>query len=124
MGSGTESSRAQRVRAALRAAERLDRQVVVPAVVLAELYRGPRHNQVVDSCLSREGAIEVRDTDRDLARLVGGVLASVGAASDDLVDAHCVATAVEAGRGLVLTGDVDDLRRLSAVYANVVVEPV
>jgi hypothetical protein len=40
-------------------------------VILAELYRGPRHSQLVDSCLSRETGVRIRDTDRRLARLVG-----------------------------------------------------
>ena len=40
------------VRAALEAARRLQRDVVVPAVILAELYRGRQHNQTVDACLS------------------------------------------------------------------------
>ena len=64
------------VKAALAAALRLRRDVVVPAVVLAELYRGPKHDAVVDALLARETAIAVRDTDRALARLVGGVLAA------------------------------------------------
>ena len=109
------------VRAALKAAHRLERSVVTPAVVLAELYRGPGHNAVVDACLSRETGIDVRDTDRSLARLVGGVLAGVGAGSEDLVDAHAVAVAVEAGGGVVLTGDPDDLQRLSSSFPNVTV---
>ncbi len=115
------STAALHVRAAMRAASRLDHPVTVPAVILAELYRGPRHNQVVDACLARETGIGVRDTDRSLARLVGGVLASAGASSEDLADAHCVATAVEAGRGSVLTTDEDDLARLAAAYSNVTV---
>ncbi|MGB6162622.1 MAG: hypothetical protein WCF33_16920 [Pseudonocardiaceae bacterium] len=41
-------------------------------VILAELYRGPRHNQFVDSCLSRETGVRILDTDRHLARLIGG----------------------------------------------------
>lgn len=113
-----------RVRAAMRAAEQLNQAVVVPAVILAELYRGPRHNQAVDAMLSRETGIDVRDTDRPLARLVGGVLASAGASSDDLADTHCVATAVETGRGAVLTGDEDDLTRLAAAYPNVTILPI
>jgi predicted nucleic acid-binding protein len=47
---GRPERRHQEVRAALRAAERLDREVAVPAVVLAELYRGPRHNQQAIFC--------------------------------------------------------------------------
>jgi predicted nucleic acid-binding protein len=118
---GRQTARNREVRAALRAAERLEREVVVPAVVLAELYRGPRHNQVVDACLSRETGLRVRDTDRPLARLVGGVLAAAGAGSEHLVDAHVVAAAVEAGGGLALTTDPEDLVRLAASYRNVTV---
>lgn len=115
----TRSSGFDEVRAAVVAARRLRRDVVAPAVILAELYRGPGHNQVVDSCLSRETGIRVRDTDRSLARLVGGVLAAAGAGSEDLADAHAVAVAMEGGGGVILTGDESDLERLAAPYANV-----
>lgn len=118
---GRTSHRKREVRAALRAAIRLHREVVVPAVILAELYRGPRHNQLVDACLSRETGISVRTTDRGLARLVGGVLSASGAGSDLLADAHVVATALDLGGGLCLTSDLDDLERLGAPYPNVTV---
>jgi hypothetical protein len=109
------------VRAALRAAARLRREVVVPSVILAELYRGPRHNPLVDACLSRETGIRVRDTDRPLARIVGGVLAAARAGSEHLADAHVIAAAVELGGGLALTTDAEDLGRLAAAYRNVMV---
>ena len=112
------------VRAALETAHRLRRDAVVPAVVLAELYRGPRLNQVVDACLSRETGLEVRETDRDFARLVGSVLAAARADSSSLVDAHCVAAAVEAGGGVVMTGDRDDLEHLAAPYPHIHVAPI
>jgi len=113
--------RSLEVRAALRAAARLHREVVVPSVILAELYRGPRHNSVVDACLSRETGIRVRDTDRSLARIVGGVLAAAQAGSEHLADAHVIAVAVELGGGLALTADAEDLNRLAASYRNVMV---
>ena len=113
--------RGREVRAALRAALNLDREVIVPAVVLAELYRGRHHNQVVDACLSRETGLRVRDTDRSLARLIGGVLAAANAGSDLLADAHAVAAVLEQGGGVVLTGDSDDLGRLAASYRNVLI---
>lgn len=94
---GQRGTRFQEVRAAVEAASRLRRDVVSPAVILAEPYRGPGQNQVVDSCLSRESSIDVRDTDREFARYVGGVLGATGADSSDLADAHAVAAAVEAG---------------------------
>lgn len=118
---GRPSRRSLEVRAALRAAARLRREVVVPTVILAELYRGSRHNSLVDSCLSRETGIRVRDTDRSLARLVGGVLAAAQAGSELLADAHVIAAAVELGGGLALTVDVEDLGRLAAAYGNVTV---
>jgi predicted nucleic acid-binding protein len=118
------SPRFREVRAALEAARRLQRDVVTPAVILAELYRGPGHNQVVDACLSRDTWIRVRDTDRSFARFVGGVLAAAGADSSHLADAHAVAAAVEAGGGLILTADEDDLTRLSASYPNVQVSKI
>ncbi len=108
----------------MRAADRLGRDVVVPTVILAELYRGRRHSQLVDSCLSRETGVRIRDTDRPLARLVGGVLAGASAGSDHLADAHVVAVAVESGGGLILTGDESDLGRLAAPYPNILVEPL
>ena len=107
------------VRAALEAARRLQRDVVVPAVILAELYRGRQHNQTVDACLSRETGIHVRDTDRPFARLVGGVLSAAKTGSKDMADAHVVAAAIDAGGGVILTGDEVDLQRLSAAYNNI-----
>lgn len=122
---GAASVRKQKVRRILRTAERLNRDVTVPSVVLAELYRGRGYNQLVDACLARESAsLDTRDTDRSLARLVGGVLAAAGADSNLIVDAHVVAAAVEAGGGVVVTGDRDDLARLAAPYPHVVVEAV
>jgi hypothetical protein len=107
------------VRAAVTAALRRQRNVVVPAVVLAEMYRGRHHNQVVDACLSRETGLMIRDTDRALARLVGGILTAADRGSADMVDAHVIGAAVECGGGVCLTGDPSDLEALAAPYANV-----
>ncbi len=93
--------------------------VVVPTVVLAELYR-PGRLAMVDSCLARSVAAPMcRDTDRPLARLVGGVLAAAGAGSEHLADAHVVATALEGGRAIIVTGDPDDIGRLAAPYPSI-----
>lgn len=103
------------------AAQRAEAEVVVPAVVLAELYR-PGRLAAVDSCLARSnGAPACRDTDRSLARTVGGVLAAAGAGSEMMVDAHVVATAVEGGRSMIVTGDPVDIERLAAPYQSVTV---
>lgn len=115
----------RRVRQALEAARRLRREAVVPTVVLAELYRGPGRDQGLDALLARESdGLVLRDTDRGMARLVGAVLATARRGSEQLVDAHAVAAAVEVGGGVVLTADHDDLVRLAAPYRTVVVERV
>jgi predicted nucleic acid-binding protein len=116
--------RFREVRAAMEAARRLRREVVTPAVILAELYRGPGHNQVVDACLSRETGILVRTTDRPFAKLVGAVLAAARAGSADIADAHAIAAAVEAGGGVIITGDENDVERLAAPYPNVHVRTI
>ena len=107
----------------LEAARRLERPVIVPTVILGELFRGAGHNAVIDACLSREGAaLSLRDTDRTLARIVGAVLAAAGARSSHLADAHVVAVALEAGGGVILTGDEDDMTRLAGAYGFVTIE--
>ena len=78
---------------------------------------------MVDALLSREeDSLVLRDTDRVLAHLVGGVLAGGGAGSEDLADAHVVAAAVESGGGVILIGDPKDLARLADPFRTVVVE--
>lgn len=114
-------ARAQRVRQALRAAVRHNREVICPAVILAELYRGAGRNHLVDACLSRETGIEIRTTDRTMARLVGSVLTAAGLGSAHLADAHVIAAVIEQGGGVALTGDLQDLERLAAAYRNVTV---
>lgn len=121
---GPDTDRQREVRAALRAALRLDRDVVVPTVVLAELYRGSHRSQALDACLARETGLVFRDTDRSLSRQVGGVLAAAGAGSEHIVDGHVVAVAVERGGGLVLTGDPTDLARLGASFGSVIVRTI
>ncbi len=122
---GPDSSRKQRVRRVLRVAQQLQRDVRVPAVVLAELYRGSGRNHLIDACLAREHpGLDVAPTDRALARLVGGVLTAAGASTPDMVDAHVVAVCVAAGGGVALTGDPADLERLAAAFPAVVIEPV
>ena len=118
---GLDSERKREVRRLMTAARRNSRRVLIPTVVLAELYR-PGHLALVDACLSRrEEAPICRDTDRSLARVVGGVLAAAGAGSEDLADAHVVATAIEGGRSVVVTGDVSDMSRLAAPFPSVTI---
>lgn len=115
----------RRVRQIMEASTRIRHEVVVPTVILAELYRGGGHNQMIDAMLSREvEGLALRDTDRNLARLVGAILSAAGAGSEDLADAHVVAVAAEAGGGVVVTGDPVDMTRLAAPYRTIVVEAI
>jgi len=122
---GPDSGAKRRVRRAMEAAARTGHEVVVPTLVLAELYRGAGRSQLVDALLARhEEAIACRDTDRNLARFVGAVLHTAGVGSEYIVDAHVVAIAAEAGGGMLLTSDAEDLGRLAAPYRSILVEPL
>ncbi|MFP3905908.1 MAG: PIN domain-containing protein [Acidimicrobiales bacterium] len=116
---GGRGRRLDQVRAALEAARRLKRDVIVPAVILVELYRSPNRNKALDSWINRDSWVWLRSTDREFARYVGSVLGAAGVGSEMLADAHTVAAAVEAGGGVVLTGDESDIERLAAPYPNV-----
>lgn len=107
---------------ALIAALAQDRDVVVPAAVLSELYRGGQHDQELDACLSRFPAIMVVDTDRQLAREIGHVLARAGRGSDDHVDASVVAVAARSAGAVIATSDVDGISALTAGLRGVRVE--
>lgn len=113
------SRRDDRARAALAAAWEAAAEVSIPAVVVAETVRGsgPRDapvNRVV-------GAVgDVAVADEATARVAGALLGAAG--SDATIDALVVATALERGGGVILTGDPDDLGRLAEGHADVVVE--
>lgn len=100
------------------------RDVLVPAAIMSELYRGGRHDQVVDACLSRFPAIVVVPTDQSLAREVGHLLARARRGSADHVDASVVAVAVQAGGGVIVTADIDDVTALSDGLAGIRVRAV
>lgn len=121
----------RKVRQAMEAARRLRRDVAIATGTLAELYRGAGRNQALDALLARQSGLArqsddglvLRDTDRSLARLIGAILAEARADSALFADAHPVAVAVEAGGGVILTADPDDLTRLAAPYRTIVIEP-
>lgn len=101
----------------------IGREILVPAVVCAEVCRGVARTRQVESFLARhslgrkqQSPIRIVDTDFSLARLVGTVLESSKAGSQDIVDAHVVAVCVSRGGGLIVTSDPDDLHRLSAPF--------
>ena len=122
---GSPSEAKRQVRQAMTAALRINRGVTIPTVILAELYRSASRNQMIDAMLSREEeGLDLRNTDRLLARLIGGVLSAANTGSEDLADAHVVACAIEGGGGVVMTIDEDDLNRLAAPYRSIFVQKI
>jgi predicted nucleic acid-binding protein len=109
------------VRAALRGAWAAGAEVLIPAAVLAEQYRGGRHDQVADSYLGRETGVEIVPTTRALARQIGHLLARAGRGSRDHVDATVVAVALAGGGGVIATGDPAELSALADGLVGVTV---
>jgi predicted nucleic acid-binding protein len=90
---------------------------VVPADVYAEWSRG--RSDVREEVLA---AVVVEDMPPLLCRAAGEALGAVRGSS--LVDAVVMASAALRGGGVVYTGDVDDLMRLTRHFPTVLVLPV
>ena len=108
----------QRARAVLAAAQEARVQVSIPSVVVAETVRGAATDAPVDRVLAAVGAVD--PADEAVGRTAGRLLGD--ARSSATVDAVVVATAVEAGGAVVLTGDPDDHTALADGHREVVVE--
>lgn len=89
--------------------------VVVPAVVVAEVVRDGPADAPVNWVLRRVD--EVAPLTEETARRAGRLLAAANSAAT--VDALVVAEAGRRGRGVVVTGDLQDLRALARGLANV-----
>ena len=96
------------------------RDIVVPALVCAEVCRTAARTRAVEAAVNRHDqtsgqrpAVQIVDTTFDLARSVGAILARSRATSADIVDAHVVAVAARHGGGLVVTSDPGDIARLA-----------
>jgi predicted nucleic acid-binding protein len=87
-------------------------RVTVPAPVVAEWRRGQR-----GPAASVLDAFDVEPIGRELARTAGEALARV-ARGPSAIDAMVMASAASRG-DRVLTGDLDDLERLRAVFPMV-----
>jgi hypothetical protein len=85
---------------------------VVPAPVYAEWWRG---KTAVREDLSKAFSLEPMSS--LLCRATGEALAAVRGAT--LVDACVMASAALRGGGIVYTADVDDLRKLQALFPTV-----
>jgi len=97
----------------IKAALQMGIDVTVPAVVLAEVWRGgpraARLARILSSCI-------VADTDESQALKAGEAIAQVSGAGT--VDALVMASAATRGDA-VLTGDFQDLSRLRAAFSAV-----
>jgi predicted nucleic acid-binding protein len=109
-----------RARAALAAVLEAGADVSVPAVVVAETVRDGAADAPVNRVLKAVGGIDVAD--EAIGRTAGRLLGSAGSAAT--VDAIVVATAIEAGGAVILTGDAGDLALLAADEPRVIIEPL
>jgi predicted nucleic acid-binding protein len=109
-----------RARAALAAALEAGADVSVPAVVVAETVREGPADAPVNRVLKAVGGIDVAD--EAIGRTAGRLLGSAGSAAT--VDAIVVATAIEAGGAVILTGDAGDLALLAADDSRAIIEPL
>jgi predicted nucleic acid-binding protein len=107
-----------RARAALAAAVEAGADVAVPSVVVAETVRGVAADAPVNRVLKSVG--EITPADEAVGRRAGRLLGASG--SRATIDAIVVATALEAGGAVVLTGDPDDLSALASGHDEVIIE--
>lgn len=96
-----------RVWARLKEAVRQTVRPVIPAPVLAQVWRSAQQANLARAI--KQCRVEV--TDNELARAAGELLAATG--TDDAIDAIVIAGAARRG-DIVVTSDVDDLGRLAA----------
>jgi len=109
-----------RARAFLARALELGVPVEVPVVVVAETIRGGPRDAPVHRVLKAVGAVpEAHEAHGRTAGRLLGVARSTGT-----VDALVVAHALEAGGAHILTGDRENLERLSAPHPEVVIHPL
>jgi rRNA-processing protein FCF1 len=97
-----------RIRALCREALRAGVRLLVPAPVLAQVWREGRRQAVVATLLKGR-TTEVADLDRELAKAAGILCGRSG--TSDVVDA-CLVLIARRDNALVVTSDADDLLRL------------
>jgi predicted nucleic acid-binding protein len=107
-----------RARAALAAAWEAGVEVSIPSLVVAETVRGSAKDAPVNRVIRSVG--EVTAADETTGRVAGALLGA--ATSDSTVDAVVVASAIDLGGGVILTGDPTDLEALACGHPEVVVQ--
>jgi predicted nucleic acid-binding protein len=108
------------VRAFLRRSLEIDIPVEIPVVVVAETVRGTRRDAPVNRVLKAVG--DVPDTTPAVARCAGRLLGETQLSAT--IDALVVAHVVEAGGGVILTSDANDLSRLADAHPEVQIRAV
>jgi len=106
-----------RARSTLAAAREAGVEVSIPSVVVAETVRGSAKDAPVNRVIKAVG--EVSAADESTGRGAGSLLGA--ARSSSTVDALVVASAIELGGGVVLTGDPNDLEPLASGHPEVVI---
>ncbi len=104
-------SRDRRVDVLVQRAKDLGRAIVIPAGVLAQVWRGRGPRQARLAILLSSDRVSVQDLTRNRAEVVGQLCGRSG--TSDIVDASVVVAAWANGR-VVVTSDPDDIRRLDA----------
>ena len=107
----------ERSRAVLAAAREAGVEVSIPSVVVAETVRGSAEDASVDRVIRAVG--EVTSADEHTGRVAGGLLGA--ARSSAAVGAVVVASAIELGGGVVLTGDPDDLEPHATDHPEIII---
>ncbi|MFR9751604.1 PIN domain-containing protein [Nocardia sp. 004] len=107
-----------RVAALIKRAMEIRVQLLVPAPVLAQVWRDSPRQHPLARLLSTAG-VQVIDLDQRGAQAVGALLAATGAV--DVVDAHVIVCAHLTRARKVVTSDPDDLRALDPTVPLTVV---
>lgn len=101
----------KRMRTVLETAMLDEVAIVVPAVVVAEWWRGMGRRR--ESILA---SVDVEPTSEHVARIAGEAIAAVPSAT--VVDAIVMASAAQRG-GIVYTSDLEDMERLRSRFRSV-----
>jgi hypothetical protein len=104
-------ARDRRVNALVQRAKDLGRAMVIPAGVLAQVWRGAGPCQARLASLLSSESVRVEELTRQRARTIGELCGRSG--TSDVVDASVVLAAWSNGR-VVITSDPDDIRRLDS----------
>ncbi|MGB6057249.1 MAG: type II toxin-antitoxin system VapC family toxin [Microthrixaceae bacterium] len=106
-----------RARATLAAAREAGVEIFIPSVVVAETVRGSAKDASVNRVIRAVG--QVTAVDEGTGRVAGALLGSTQSTST--IDALVVASMIDLGGGVVLTGDPGDLGPLAGGHPEVVI---